>query len=731
MIEHNKIQELLSVYFDGEATTEEKEIIERHIKDCKDCAREFNNFSQISSSLKLYPESTLSPDFELKLNSKKENKMKTAETKTKLDHYLKPVLAGEVAIIIAALILIGSVTLQTFTKRQMAGKLKNAADNIGEQYSPGNTNRAPSSNVSGTKKATIKKAYQSLSTTDHKTDELVKVEKSSQSQSDTARYEGSYLGKAYDISKTADKSGKGYATERELIDSSLTSAKVWMITVSRERDEVLRTNMPYPAPFQREDFNTEEYSSIVENEFLTVSENPLSTFSIDVDTASYSNVRRYINSNQLPPVDAIRIEEMVNYFTYDYPKPEGDEPFSITTKAAQCPWNKDHDLFLVGLQGKVPKETPNSNLVFLIDTSGSMNQPNKLPLLISAFSMMVNQLGDKEKVAIVTYAGSAGKVLDSTSGSDKQSILEAINRLYAGGSTAGNAGIQLAYTIAKENFIAGGNNRVILATDGDFNVGVSSTSELSRMIEEKRKDGIFLTILGFGDGNYKDGRMQELADKGNGNYYYIDTLKEAKKVLVNELGSTLFTIAKDVKIQIEFNPSQVKAYRLIGYENRMLKKEDFNNDTKDAGELGAGHTVTAIYEIVRSDSGEQFAKVDDLKYQEKKVINSDETMTVKLRYKDPEGDTSKLLQQTINKQDIKDEPSGDFKFASAVAEYGLLLRNSKFKGLSSYENVLKAAKDSKGEDKFGYREEFIQLVEQTNTLDSRAGAGGINFKGSK
>ncbi|MCA9399721.1 MAG: VWA domain-containing protein, partial [Candidatus Omnitrophica bacterium] len=400
-------------------------------------------------------------------------------------------------------------------------------------------------------------------------------------------------------------------------------------------------SMSYPAttPEPTGYWNTEDYDRIYENEFLAAIDNPLSTFSIDVDTASYSNVRRYLNNNQLPPVDAVRIEEMVNYFSYNYPQPQGNDPFSITTDAAVAPWNPDHQLIRIGLQGKVMsgKELPPSNLVFLIDVSGSMNDPNKLPLLKSAYKMMVNQLSQNERVAIVVYAGAAGTVLDSTPGSNKQAILEAIDRLSAGGSTAGAQGIQKAYDIAKSNFIKGGNNRVILATDGDFNVGVSSDSELTRLIEEKRKEGIFLTVLGFGTGNYKDNKMEKLANKGNGNYYYIDTEREAKKVLVNELGSTLFTIAKDVKIQIEFNPAQVQSYRLIGYENRILAKEDFNDDTKDAGELGAGHSVTALYEIIPARLGENIAgKVDPLKYQAKNMVNSQELMTVKLRYKQPD-----------------------------------------------------------------------------------------------
>ena len=355
---------------------------------------------------------------------------------------------------------------------------------------------------------------------------------------------------------------------------------------------------------QNGEFNTEQYNRIYDNEFLMAKDNPLSTFSIDVDTASYSNIRRFLNNNQLPPKDAVRIEEMINYFSYDYPQPKENEPFSVTTEVAACPWNKDHQLVLIGLQGRNVETAnlPPSNLVFLLDVSGSMQDTDKLPLIKSAFRLLVDQLRPQDRVSIVVYAGSSGLVLDSTPGDQKQVILQAIDSLNAGGTTAGGEGIKLAYEIAKKNLMKDGNNRVILATDGDFNVGVSSDGDLIRMIEEKRNDGIFLTILGFGMGNYKDAKMEQLADKGNGTIAYIDNLLEAKKVFVSGLSGTLLTIAKDVKIQVEFNPTKIKAYRLIGYENRMLKKEDFNDDKKDAGEIGAGHSVTALYEIALADS---------------------------------------------------------------------------------------------------------------------------------
>ena len=358
------------------------------------------------------------------------------------------------------------------------------------------------------------------------------------------------------------------------------------------------------APFvdnqSRGEFNTEEYGRITENDFLEAVNHPLSTFSIDVDTASYSNVRRFLNQGQLPPADAVRIEELINYFKYDYPQPEGDHPFSITTELATCPWEPAHKLIHIGLQGKrIPlANAPANNLVFLIDTSGSMDEPDKLPLLKSAFKLLTDQLREQDHVAIVVYAGAAGLVLPATSGSDKKTILSAIDKLEAGGSTAGGAGINLAYEVARRSFIPTANNRVILATDGDFNVGVSSDGELLRLIERERESGVFLTVLGFGTGNIKDSKMELLADQGNANYAYVDTIREARKVLVSELGGTLNTIAKDVKIQVEFNPANVQAYRLIGYENRLMRAEEFNDDKKDAGELGAGHSVTALYEII-------------------------------------------------------------------------------------------------------------------------------------
>lgn len=475
-------------------------------------------------------------------------------------------------------------------------------------------------------------------------------------------------------------------------------------------------------------FNTEGYDHITENPFLKVNDNPLSTFSIDVDAASYSNMRRFINDGQLPPAGAIRIEELINYFSYDYPQPKGDDPFGVNMEYAKCPWNNEHELVLVGLQGKkIPTENlPASNLVFLIDVSGSMDEANKLPLVQSSLKLLVDQMREQDKVALVVYAGNAGLVLPSTSGANKTKIKDAIDKLEAGGSTAGGAGIELAYKIAKENFVKDGNNRVILCTDGDFNVGASSDDALEKLIEEERKSNVFLTVLGYGMGNYQDAKMQKLADKGNGNHAYIDGINEAKKVLIKEFGGTLFTIAKDVKLQIEFNPDKVKSYRLIGYENRMLAKEDFNNDQKDAGELGSGHTVTALYEIVPVDApNELINSVDALRYQKvkkQKITNqfTNEVMNVKLRYKEPTGDVSKLLQVPLTGNPISiDNTSANFRFAAAVASFGMLLRDSKYKGTGNFDLVQQLAKNAVGKDSEGYRKEFLQIAENAALLKGK------------
>ncbi|HYG37599.1 MAG TPA: von Willebrand factor type A domain-containing protein [Cytophagales bacterium] len=469
--------------------------------------------------------------------------------------------------------------------------------------------------------------------------------------------------------------------------------------------------------------NTEEYKGVKDNAYQKTLKNPLSTFSIDVDKASYSNVRRFIQDGQMPPKDAVRVEELINYFTYDYPQPKKGDPFSVNTEISDCPWNNKHKLIQIGIQGeKIATENlPSSNLVFLIDVSGSMSSQEKLPLVKAGFKLLIDQLRPNDQVAIVVYAGAAGLVLPSTS--DKKEILSALEKLESGGSTAGGAGIQLAYQVAGKHFKEGGNNRVILATDGDFNVGISDEDELEKLIEEKRESGIFLSVLGFGMGNYKDAKMEILADKGNGNYAYIDNILEAKKVFVNEFGGTLFTIAKDVKLQIEFNPAKVKAYRLIGYENRLLQDEDFNNDKKDAGELGSGHTVTALYEIIPED-GEKSSEsneIDPLKYQQIKVdqvgANSKEIMMVKLRYKKPEGSVSKLIEKPVfDSHTSIDQTSDNFRFSAAVASFGMLLRDSEFKGEATFTDVLALAKGATGKDSEGYRAEFLNLVRSMDLL---------------
>lgn len=463
----------------------------------------------------------------------------------------------------------------------------------------------------------------------------------------------------------------------------------------------------------------ESYTKIHENKFKTASNSPLSTFSIDVDKASYSNVRRMINNAESIPADAVKIEEMVNYFDYNYAEPTGEHPFSIHTELAVTPWNSQSKLVKIGLQGKTysNEELPASNLTFLIDVSGSMSSQNKLPLLKSAFKLLVHQLREQDRVSIVVYAGAAGVVLEPTSGKDKKKILKALDKLQSGGSTAGGEGIELAYALAQKNFKKKGNNRVILATDGDFNVGASTDADMQTLIEEKRRSGVFLSVLGFGYGNYKDSKLETLADKGNGNHAFIDTMQEAQKVFGKEFGGTLYTIAKDVKIQVEFNPNKVQAYRLIGYENRMLENEDFIDDTKDAGELGSGHTVTALYEVIPVGVKSTYLKgITDLKYTKTKVSThfQDELLTVKFRYKKPDG--KKSIEMVHVQKDVVVEASQDMQFAAAVALFGMQLRESQFQNNSSVEDVISLAESGRGADRLGYRAEFIRLVNSYQSL---------------
>jgi Ca-activated chloride channel homolog len=463
--------------------------------------------------------------------------------------------------------------------------------------------------------------------------------------------------------------------------------------------------------------NTEAYDTIVENDFLAALQNPLSTFSIDVDTASYSNVRRFLADGKLPPKDAVRIEELVNYFPYDYAEPKGDQPFAVNTEVSEAPWQPKHRLLRIGIQGKriEARQMPARNLVFLLDVSGSMAEPNKLPLLRQSLKELVETLTEKDKVAIVVYAGASGLVLPPTPASRRTVILDALDRLQAGGSTNGGEGIQLAYRIARQNFDTKGMNRVILATDGDFNVGVTSESELVQLIEKERESGVYLSVLGYGMGNYKDANLEKLADKGNGNYAYIDGIAEARKVLVAEAGSTLVTIAKDVKIQVEFNPKQVQAYRLIGYENRLLKSEDFNDDKKDAGEIGAGHSVTALYEIVPAGVASPAGSVDPLKYQKPGAASgsasSGELLTLKLRFKRPNADTSELIALPVTDAETPfAKTSESFRFAASVAAFGMVLRGSQHKGAANFELVRSLAQGAAGSDVHGYRREFLGMV---------------------
>jgi secreted protein with Ig-like and vWFA domain len=474
----------------------------------------------------------------------------------------------------------------------------------------------------------------------------------------------------------------------------------------------------------------DQYTRIIENPFIKAEGGAaVSTFSIDVDTASYANVRQFLlEMNQLPPLDAVRIEELVNYFDYNYAGPNSDDesPFAAHVEVAGCPWTPDHRLVRIGIKGREldRNKRPKSNLVFLVDVSGSMDEPNKLPLVVYGLQQLTRELGENDRVAIVVYASSEGLVLPSTPGSKQDVILDALGKLSAGGSTAGGAGIQLAYQIAEDNFIEGGTNRVILCTDGDFNVGVTSTAELERLCEEKAKGTrVFLSVLGFGRGNLNDTMMQAISNRGNGNHYYVDGRSEARRVLVEEMTGTLITIAKDVKIQVEFNPRKVAGYRLIGYENRMLRTEDFNDDKKDAGEIGAGHTVTALYEVVPAGKPVEVAPVDDLKYQQPATEIGDdaeiggELLTLKMRYKTPEGDTSKKLEWPVT-DDGKafSAASEDCQFASAVAGFGMLLRNSQHKGNLTYAAALELAQSALGEDEHGYRSEFLDMLRKAKSL---------------
>jgi Ca-activated chloride channel family protein len=475
------------------------------------------------------------------------------------------------------------------------------------------------------------------------------------------------------------------------------------------------------------EFNTEGYEHITENRFLTAKDQPLSTFSIDVDTASYSNARRFLSQGSLPPKDAIRVEEWLNYFSYDYAGPSDEKPFAVHSEVSRCPWNDQHKLVRIGIKGKPMAEqnVPPRNLVFLLDVSGSMDEPNKLPLVKHGLSMLANNLRPQDSIAMVVYAGASGLVLPATSGKERGRILAALDQLQAGGSTNGGDGIRLAYSVAQQSFKKGGINRVILATDGDFNVGTTSEGDLTRLIEDKRQGGVFLTVLGFGTGNVKDNTMEMLADKGNGNYAYIDSAAEAHKVLVREAGSTLVTIAKDVKLQVEFNPAHVQSYKLIGYENRLLAKEDFNDDKKDAGEIGAGHSVTALYEIVPVGApGPRIPAVDPLKYQATGTLSAaaagSELMTVAVRYKLPSSDTSTKFSVTVNDTERPlAQASTDYRFGVAVANIALLLRGSPDVKAGGLKSARELAASAIGDDPHGDRREFLGMVDRASTLSRK------------
>ncbi len=538
------------------------------------------------------------------------------------------------------------------------------------------------------------------------------------------RLDDSYVGQEIEV--TAELIG--YESQRITLRLS-EGEHVLEFRMEQSADAARHAVSPTPAPIMLRaaphggvTHNTEAYAHIEESGFRPVATAPLSTFSIDVDRASYANVRRFIEDGQRPPLDAVRIEELINYFPYGGGRPVGDARFAVTTEVTRAPWAPTHQLVRIGVRGQsIPmRDLPASNLVFLIDVSGSMSPENKLPLLQRSLRLLVDQLRPQDRVAIVVYAGAAGLVLPSTAGYRKQRIVAALDRLRAGGSTAGGAGLHLAYRVARENFIEGGNNRVILATDGDFNVGASSDGDMVRLIEEKREQGAFLTVLGFGRGNLKDSKMEQLADHGNGNFAYIDSELEAKKVLVSEMSGTLFTIAKDVKIQVEFNPARVAEYRLIGYENRLLADEDFNDDTRDAGELGAGHTVTALYEVVPTEAFGARPSVDPLRFQSSTptaTSDSEELMYVKLRYKEPDGEQSRLVEMPVFSWDEVDVASADLRFASAVAAWGMILRDSEYTKDFRLSEVLALAGSALGEDAGGYRAEFLRLVERTRVLE--------------
>ena len=683
---HEEIKILISAYLDGEVTPSEKTIVEEHLSSCQSCQKDYRSYQAMSSSLSKWSDETLSPDESIKIQKSFEKRRESMFTKR------NAVILGTVLFFG---IIIGVQQVQILPRSSVQGRLKSASDDIGDQYAEGNLRGGAA---------------------------MQRMPQSRTMQMASANMKGSY--EPYYMASNYSVTANGFAAKR--LGAGLVGADSESYRARSGLESTTYYTQPtqiYSYPVQNEGSNTEQYDHFNDNTFLGVKENPLSTFSIDVDTASYSNIRRFLTQGQMPPQDAVHIEEMINYFHYDYPQPSWNNPFSITTEMTPCPWNRTHNLVLVGLQGKkiANENLPASNLVLLVDVSGSMGEADKLPLVKSSLRLLAEQLRPQDTVSIATFSSSTTRLLDATSGRDKDKIEDAIDSIEAGGSTNGEDGLELAYKIAKENFKTNGNNRIIIATDGDFNVGTVNDGNLIQMIEKKRDEGTYLTILGFGMGNLKASRMEKLADSGNGNYAYIDSLDEARKVLVQQLGGTLYTIAKDVKIQVEFNPAQIKAYRLVGYEKRKLDNEDFNNDKKDAGELGAGHSVTALYEIVPAASKETFDSVDALKYQTATTPNStsDEVMTVKLRFKDPHSKDSKsnLIIKTIKKDQLSAPGSENLRFAAAVAEFGMLLRASEYKGNTSYLKIINEAQLATGEDQNGQRAEFFDLVQKAGLLD--------------
>ncbi len=723
MSDHPK-HEQLSAYYDAALSAAEMNNVQGHIQQCAVCGAYLKQITALSGALQAGYAENPSPDLEIKIKRYEESAQKKGGSVMKKNTFVMAGISSTVFVAVMAFVLNKYMPPVTQVSHEAAlmsqqevvaeGKVLSATTKVEQKTAAAVVSVAPVPQQAGVA---------------NRQQETVAAEKLPRMDAESGERVARSMAPAMDVANRVrlkkqiifqDALASNGITGGARLESVFLDGKMAKKDGMDLRDQAMPSAAYCSVPIFRagREANTESYDKIVESSFLSVSDQPLSTFSIDVDSAAYTNVRRFLNQNQMPPKEAVRIEEMINYFSYDYPQPAGSDPVSITTSVAPCPWKKGHELVMVGIQAqKIDlKDAPASNLVFLVDVSGSMDEPNKLPLVKSALRLLVDQLRSEDKISIVVYSGTASIVLEGTGGNKKERILEALDRLQAGGSTAGGAGIKLAYDTAKKHFIRKGNNRVILATDGDFNVGASSDAEMTKLIEERREDGVFLNVLGFGQDNYKDSKMEALADKGNGQAAYIDNLLEAKKVFISQLGATLFTVAKDVKIQVEFNPAKVKGYRLIGYENRALNNADFNDDKKDAGEMGSGHSVTALYEIVPAGSKEEVPGTDALKYQRTDTRPSNDLMTVKVRYKEPQGDVSKLLSKEVpcaNQTEI----SGDMKFASAVAEFGLLLRNSEHKGEATYADVIKRAIESKGADVSGSRAEFVKLAEMAEILD--------------